>query len=84
MVSGAFVNCKVVDVHQVKGKLNQTGYHSILQHQAIQPGTRLVGQGFVHMQDNDSKHTSELCQRHIKSKEEQHVLQLMSWPAQTH
>ena len=34
------------------------------------------------MQDNDPKHTSKLCQRYIKSKEEQHVLQLMSWPVQ--
>ena len=33
----AFANCKVEDLHQVMGKLNQTGYHSIL----------LVAQGFV-------------------------------------
>ena len=52
-----------------------------LQHHAIQSGTRLVGQGFVLMQDSYPKHTSELCQRYIKSKEKQPVLQLMSWPA---
>ena len=71
------------DLDQVKGKLNQTGYHSILQHHTILSGTRLVAQGFAHMQDNDLKHFSKLCQRYIKSKEEQHVRQLMSWPAQS-
>ena len=39
--------------------------------------------GFVLMQDNDPKHTSRLCQKYIKSKEEQHILQLVSWPVQS-
>ena len=76
--SGDFVSCKVGDLHQVKGKLNLTGYHSILQHHTIPSGTQHVGQGFVLMQDNDTKHTSKLYQRYIKSKEEQHILQLLS------
>ena len=42
-----------------------------------------VSQGFVLMKDNDQKHTSKLCQRYIRSKEEQHFLQLMSWVAQS-
>ena len=61
MVWGAFANCKVGDLHQMKGKLNQTGNHSILQHHTIPPGTRLVDQGFILMQHNDPKHTSKLC-----------------------
>ena len=44
---GAFANCKVMDLHQVKGKLNQTGYDSILQHHAIPSGTWLVSQRFI-------------------------------------
>ena len=59
----AFANYKVRDLHQVMGKLNQTGYHKILQHHVFLSGTRLVAQGFVIMQDNDPKHTSKLCQR---------------------
>ena len=43
----------------------------------------LVAQGFVLKQDNDPKHTSRLCQKCIKSKVEQYVLQLISWPAQS-
>ena len=44
---------------------------------------QFVSQGVVLMQDNDRKHTSKFCQRYIKSKNEVHVLQLMSWPAQS-
>ena len=65
----------------MKGKWNQTGSRSQLQHHAFPSGTHLVAQGFVLIQDNDLKHTSKLCQRYIKCKEEQHVLKLMSWPA---
>ena len=73
MVWGLFDNCKVRDLRKVKGKLNQIGYHT------IPSGTQLVGhQGFLLMQNNDPKHTNKLCQRYIKNKEEQHVLQLLS------
>ena len=74
---GGLSSWKGGDLHWVKGKLNQTGYHSILQHNAILSGTRLVAKGFVLLQDNDPKRTSKLYQRWIKSKEEQHILQLM-------
>ena len=70
MVWRIFANCKVRDSHQVKGKLNQSGYHSILQRHAIASGTWLVGQGFILMQDNDPKHNTKLCQRYIKSKKD--------------
>ena len=76
---GEVANCKVLDWHQVKGQFNQTGYHSILQHHTIPSGMCFVGKGFVLMQDNDPK----LRQRYNKSKEEQHVVQLMSWPVQS-
>ena len=38
MVGEASANCKVGDLPLVKGKLNHTGYHSILQHHAISSG----------------------------------------------
>ena len=79
VVVDAFTTHNVGDLHQMKGKLNQTSYHSILQHHVIPSGTWLVTQGFVLMQDNDPKPTSKPCQWYIKRKEEQHVLQWMSW-----
>ena len=75
MIWGTFTNCKVSDWHQMNGKLNQTGHHSILQHHVISCGMWLVSQRFALMQDNDPKHTSKLCQTYIKSKEEHYVLQ---------
>ena len=82
MVWESFTNCKV-DLHQVKSKLNQISYHSILQYHAIPSRKWLVAQGFVLIQDNDPNHTRKLCQRYIKSKEGQHILQLMSWLVQS-
>ena len=76
-------NCKVKDLHKLKGKLNQIRYHCILQHPVILSGMQLVVQGFVLIKDNNPKHMSKLCQRYIKRKEEQHVLQLMSWPGKS-
>ena len=35
MALGAFANYRVGNLHQVKGKLNQTSYHSILQYHVI-------------------------------------------------
>ena len=43
---GAFANCKVWDLHQVEGKLNQS---RLSQHPAISSRTRLVVLGFVLM-----------------------------------
>ena len=65
MVWEAFANCKVEDLHEVKAKLNQTGYYSILQHHAIPSGTRPVGQGFMLMQDDDPKQRIKIRLRWI-------------------
>ena len=81
--SGGIANCEAGDLLQVKGKLNRTGDHSVLQHHTIPSGTQLVAQGFLLIQDNDPKHTNKLCQRYIQSKEEQHVLHLTCWLTQS-
>ena len=77
MVCRALANYKVGVLYEMKDKLNHTGYLSILQHHTIPSGTFLVAQGFVLMQDNDPKHTSTLCRRYIKIKEEHHVLPMV-------
>ena len=61
-VYGAFTNCKVGDLNQVKSKLNQAGYQTILLHHVISSGIRFVDKEFGPMQNNDPKHTSKLCQ----------------------
>ena len=71
---GAFVGCKVRNLHQVKSKLNRTGNHSILQHRTISSVILLVIQEYVLMQ----AYEETLPEVHKKQ-----ILQLMSWPAQT-
>ena len=68
-VCGGVYNCKVGDLHQVKGKLNHTSNHSFLPHHTISSGTWPLGQGFLFMQDNDPKHITELGLKYMKSKE---------------
>ena len=73
-----FANCNVRDFNLVKGKLNQTDYHSLY----CSITQRQFGcQRFVLMQNNN-EHTSKLCLGYINNKEEQHVLQLI-WPVQS-
>ncbi len=43
MVCGCFAGDTVGDLFQIEGTLNQHGYHSILQRQAIPSGLCLVG-----------------------------------------
>ena len=69
--------CPLQNQEFASGK-GQIESHWLKQHTMIPSQTQLVGQGFVHMQDNDPKHMSKLCQWFIKSKEEQHILQLMN------
>ena len=63
----AFADWKFGNLTQVKSKINLTGYHSILQHHVIPSGMRLVGQGFVLMQDNAPTHSS----KHSRATEKQ-------------
>lgn len=46
--------------------MNKEMYHSILVHHAIPAGKRLIGRGFVLMQDNDPKHTAIMNKEYLK------------------
>ena len=81
MIWGSFAGSRVGDLHRVTGTLNQKGYHSILQRYTIPSGLRLVGQGFILLQDNDTNHTSRLRQNYRRRKEQDGRLQIMEWPA---
>ena len=58
-------------------------HHPILERHAIPSGRRIFGKNFIFHQDNDPKRTSKLCKNYIQSKEEQCVLKIMEWPAQS-
>ena len=57
--------------------------HGILQRHAIPSGLRLVGRSFVFQQDNDPKHTSNLCKNYLMKKENDGHLKIMTWPPQS-
>ena len=42
-----------------------------------------MDQGFGFMQENYPKNTSKVGQKYIESNEEQHIFNMMSWPAQS-
>lgn len=69
MVWGCFGNGKVGDIHRVDGILNKEGYLEILKNHALPSGHRLIGNGFIYQQDNDPKHSSQLCTNYLKTLE---------------
>ena len=63
--------------------MDKKQYHSILHRRAIPSGKQLCGRGFTLLQDNDPKHSSNLCKKYLKKKERQGELQLMEFPPQS-
>lgn len=83
MVWGCFSSSGVGDLTRVSGKMNKEAYKKILEENALISGLRLIGEGFVFQQDNDPKHTSRLCQDYLKQREDEEILQVMTWPPQS-
>ena len=74
MIWSCFDAGKVGDLYQVKGILKKEGYHSILQRHAIPCGHHLIGANFLLQQDNDSTHTSKLCNNYLGKKQSAGIL----------
>jgi len=74
MVCGCIAGDIVGDLFKIEGTLNQHGYHSILQRNAIPSCLRIVGPSFIFQQDNDLKHTSRLCKGYLTKKKSDRVL----------
>ena len=83
MVWGCFGAGNVGDFYKVKAILNKEGYHSILQCHAIPCGQRFIGANFLLQQDNDPKHTSNLCKNYLGREQSVGILSVMEWPAQS-
>ena len=82
-VWGCFSFKGVGDVHWTKDVLTKEKYHSILQRHAIPLGLRLCGRGFILQQDNNPKHTSQLCKNYLKKKGDQGELVVMDFLPQS-
>uniref|UniRef100_A0AAQ5Z6Q7 Tc1-like transposase DDE domain-containing protein n=1 Tax=Amphiprion ocellaris TaxID=80972 RepID=A0AAQ5Z6Q7_AMPOC len=66
-----------------EGRLNQHGYHCILQRHTIPSCLGLLRPTFILQQDNDPKHTSSLWKGYLTKKESDGVLRQVIWPPQS-
>lgn len=71
LVWGCFAGGKVGNLKRIDGIMKKEDYHQILQRHAIPSGNTLVGQGFWFQEDNDPKHSSNLCRNYLNVKEKQ-------------
>lgn len=83
MVWGCFSFDGVGQLVKIDGILKKEQYHNILQRHAIPSGVQLIGRNFIFQQDNDPKHTSILCTKYLKLKEDIGVLKRLTWPPQS-
>ena len=86
MFWGCFGGNQVGDLVQINGFMRKEHYHSISVHHAVPSGMRLFSNGeWVFQEDNDPKHTSNLCKRYFENKIKQQngKLSKMNWPPQS-
>ena len=83
MFWGCFGGLQVGDLFQVKGIMKKEEYHSILVRHAIPSGKRLFGSAWIFQQDNDPKHTSNMCKSYIQKKVQSGEMLYMDWPPQS-
>lgn len=83
MFWGCFGGLEVGDIHQVHGIMKKEQYHQILIKHALPSGSRLLGNSWIFQQDNDPKHSSNLCKNYLKKKEDTGLVNIMKWPPQS-
>ena len=66
-----------------KKKQDAEKYRQILIHHASTSGIRLIGRGFVFAQDNDPKHTANVCKNYLRNKQNKGDLAVLDWPSQS-
>jgi hypothetical protein len=79
MVWRCFAGDAVSDLFRIQGTLNQHGYHSILQWNAIPSGLHLM----VFFNRTMTQHTSRLCKGYLTKKGRDGLLHQMTWPPQS-
>ena len=83
MFWGCFGGLGMGDIFQVHGIMKKEEYHSILVRHAIPSGNRLFGGVWMFQQDNDPKHTSNLCRTYLDRKVQAGQITHMIWPPQS-
>ena len=71
MIWGGMSSSGVVPLYRINGIMNKEKYHSMLVHQVIPGGLKLLGHGFTLQQDNDPKHTANVNKKYLEKKEKE-------------
>lgn len=69
MVWGGICANGVTQLKRIEGIMDKTVDHSILVRRTLPEGKNLIGKGFVFQEDNDPKHSSNLCRNYLAKKE---------------
>lgn len=69
MVWGGICTNGVTQLKRIEGIMDKTVYHTILVRRALPEGKKLIGKGFIFQEDNDPKHSSNLCRNYLAKKE---------------
>ena len=69
----------VGDLHRVKGILTGPEYRKILIHHLVPSANRLNSEGFIFLQDNDPRHTSNVAKKRLQNKK----IEVMNWQPQS-
>ncbi len=67
MVWGGICVRGVTRLKLIVGKMDSSAYKSILQHNVLPDGVRLLGKGFFLQQDNDPKHKEKRVMRYLNN-----------------
>jgi hypothetical protein len=80
MVWGGICANGVTQLKIIEGIMEKTVYHTILVRRALPEGKKLIGKGFIFQEDNDPKHSSNLCRNYLakKEKSDKHINDLCS------
>jgi transposase len=80
MVWGCFCYGGVGKLFRINGIMRKEDYHSILMRQMIPSADTLFpGIPFIFQQDNDPKHTANICKAYLVNK----AINTLDWPAQS-
>lgn len=79
----SFGGGKIADSYTMEETLRKESYHKILQNHAVPFRQHMIKASFNLQQHNDPKHTSKMCQQHLKTKQSDRILNILVWPPQS-